>query len=212
VKHSFLMDYARKLSAERGVSCSIREAEEEIVSVIRRVSRSVAPSYRFGYLSNEDIEQQGVYEALLALEDGDYLIDMPLENFMHVHIRNRLSNFRRKHYKRIEAPCKCCDPSNPPEYPCRKWLDWSARNATKANLMHTIDVTSVSDESEANMRDDVPDAADDAIGAELRALVDRELPVELRRDYLQMLDGRAVPKARREKVRAAIIEILNVET
>lgn len=206
MNRNLVKQYATKLSTERGAKVTMIEAENEIVRTIQKVARMIAPSYRFGYLSNEDMEQEGVYEALIAIEKGDYDVTRPLENFMHVHIHHRLYNYRRKHYQRLEAPCKCCDPYDPPAYPCQKWLDWSARNSTKQNLMRPLDMSNIADESEQNMRED-SEVVDDTIASELRTMLDRELPVDLRRDYLQMLDGKVIPKVRRQRVRDAVIEI-----
>jgi hypothetical protein len=67
-------------------------------------------------------------------------------------------------------------------------------------------MSNIADESEYNMRED-SEVVDDTIASELRTLLDKELPVELRRDYLQMIDGKMIPKARRQRVREAVIEI-----
>lgn len=192
--------YAKKLGV------SPEEAEAEIVRVIQLVARSLAFSFKFGYHSVEDLEHEGIVEALEVLEEGKYDISRPLENFLYVHVRNSLSNFRRKHYMRLEPPCQCCDPFDPPSYPCQKWVDWQSRNSAKQNIMRPLDMSNIADESESRMRDESA-TEEDAMGNELRALLDKELPVELRRDYLQMLDGKVIPKARRERVREAVLEI-----
>lgn len=200
--------YARKLSIETGTPVSVDEAEAEIVRVMQRVCRMLAPQFKFGYHSVEDIEQQGVIEAIEVLaEDGKYDVSRPLENFLYVHVHNSLSNFRRKHFMRYEPPCGCCDPHLPPAFPCSKFRDWQSRNFVKRNLMQPLDMANVADESEVGLRDESV-VEDDAMASELRALLDGELPVELRKDYLQMLDGKLLPKARRERVREAVLEIM----
>lgn len=206
MNRQLIKKYAAKLTNERGRKFSSKEAELEMVSIIQRVARSLASTYTFGYHSAEDIEQQGVLYALEVLESGSYDVNRPLENFLSIHVRNRLSNYKRNNYRRTEPPCRCCDPFDPPAYPCQKWLDWSARNSAKQNLMRPLDMSNVSDEHEINMRNESV-VEDDTMALELRNLLDREIPVELRRDYLQMLDGKSLPKAKRERVREVVLEI-----
>lgn len=221
MKKKLIKNYAQKLSNEMGRKVSLQEAEEEIVRVIQNVARTIAPQFRFGYHSVEDMEQEGIMEALKVLETDKYDVSRPLGNFLYVHVHNRLSNFRRKHYMRHEPPCGCCDTCNPPAHPCQKFLDWKARNATKQNLMRPVDISNIAHQYKVSgigedgvreccvvgVHDDF-NIIDKAIGAELRLILDKELPVDLRRDYLQMLDGKTVPKVRREKVRQGVLNIL----
>ncbi len=197
--------YAAKL----GGRTPLWKAEEEITRVIMTVARSVAPSYLFGYHSREDIEQEAVIAALEVLSVDPPLYDpsRPLENFLYIHLRNQLSNFRRKHYARLEAPCTCCDPFRPPAEPCKKWRDWASRNTAKQNLMRPLDMSSVSDEGEARMHTRSA-VVDEAISNELLARIDARLPIELRSDYLRMKDRVLIPKARRQRVREAVLEII----
>jgi hypothetical protein len=207
MSRSLLKAYASKLAREWGRAVSPAEAEGEIVRVARTVSRALAPIFRFGYHTVEDMEQQGIVEALEVLAADKYDVNRPLANFLYAHIHNSLYNYKRKHYMRLETPCECCDPSSPPALPCQKFDDWLRRNATKQNIMHPIDMGNIADESEKNMRN--PDTiGNDAVSNELRSLLDAELPVELRRDYVKMLDGNAVPKSRRQRVRDAVLEII----
>lgn len=207
MNRQLIKDYAKKMGKELNRKVTLAEAEVEIVRVMQKVARVLAPSYRFGYHSNEDMEQEGIQYALIVLESNDkYDINQPLENFLYTHIHNRLYNYKRKHYTRLEPPCSCCDPFNPPAYPCQKWLDWKSRNSSKQNIMQPLDMSNISDESEHNMYQE-SEVIDNTIGSELRTLLDRELPVELRRDYLQMIDGKVIPKIRRDKVREAVLSI-----
>lgn len=203
-----IKEYAAKMSREQDRRVTLTEAETEIVRVMQKVARTLAPTYRFGYHSNEDMEQVGILKVLIVLDkkETNYDISRPLENFLHTIIHNELYNYKRKHYARLEPPCTCCNPLNPPAYPCQKWLDWKSRNSSKQNIMQPLDMSNISDEFENNMRCE-SEIVDDTIGTELRSLLDKELPVELRRDYLQMLDGKVLPKARRERIQEAVLSI-----
>lgn len=203
-------EYAAKMSAEAGRRVTLRQAEEEIVGVIERVARTLAPNFVFGYHTRADIEQEGVAEALAVLLTDKYDVRRPLENFLYVHVHNRLHNFRRKHFLRLERACTCCDPFDPPAFPCRKWRQWHARNLAKQNIMRPLDVSAVSDEGETRMA--IPSAVEDEaeVNEMLRA-IDELLPLELRADYLRMRHQAPVPKGRRERVREAVLAILRPE-
>jgi hypothetical protein len=196
--------YARKLGRERGTKVGLADAEAEILRVIQKAARLLSSSNTFGYYSREDITQQGILEGLEAIEDGHYDPERPLENFMHVHIKNRLSNIKRKEWMRVESPCDCCDAFNPPEEPCLRWKQWFTRNTNKQNLMRPIDVDSV---PEHNMTAS-NDVLEEVELNELLALIDTQLPLELRSDYLKLRAGVSVPKDRKQRVREAITEIL----
>ena len=202
----FLRAYARKLSKDIGRKVSTTEAEQSAIDTVRKVARNLSSSWTFGYHEKTDIEQQGVMYGLEAIEAGDYDAARPLENFLSIHMRNRLSNFKRDNFTRSEAPCKCCEPFGNPLSPCKKWVDWTARNAAKQNLMRPMDIGNVADEHEPRMKMNGV-AIDQSVVNELKALIDAELPVELRRDYLMMLDNKNVSLPRRQAVKTAIISI-----
>lgn len=179
---------------------TVTEAESEVTRTLYAVAKALAPTFRFGYHSVEDIEQQGAVEALLALEDGLYDFGRPLENFLYAAVRNGLYNYKRKNYTRLEPPCSCCGVGVHPDAYCTKMRGWLKRNAAKQNLMRPVDLTIEPTEE--------PEVSDDAALGELRARIDRNLPVDLRRDYLRMLEGVPVPKTRRQAVREAVLEII----
>jgi hypothetical protein len=204
----FLRAYARKMAerAGRRRPFTLREAEAEVLATMRKVCRSLRYAYRFAGQEAADIEQEGYYAAIQVLNSGKYDVARPLENFLRGHLKKRLSNFRRNHSVRIEAPCSCCDLRNPAS-PCRRWLDWSERNTRKQNILQPIDLDSVADEHESGMRTEAT-AHEDAAACELANMIDCMLPVELRADYLRLLSGQVVPKNRRRAVQQAVRELL----
>jgi hypothetical protein len=205
---ALLRAYASKMSEETdGRKVSLDEAEAEITRVIMEVARNLSRKAKFGYHTRLDMAQQGAIFALEVLDSGHYDVNRPLEGFLYIHVRNRLANYKRDNYVRSERPCQCCDPFNPPLAPCDKWTAWNNRNLCKQNLMRPLDVYSVADENERNMRVN-SDVEEEASINELVALIDQELPVELRSDYLKMKTGVTIPKGRRIRVRTAIMEIM----
>lgn len=191
--------------------------DDQVATIIYKVVNMLARKFRFGYHSVEDMKQEGARFACEALAGGHYDPSRPLENFLFTHIRNRFINYKRDNYGRNDPPCKGCiffDPHNKKstnqcaafedKRECKKLFDWSARSAAKHSIMSPNDIAIVSESPEEDTG-----AFDDASFGELRDLVDLHLTVDLRGDYLRMLDGVSIPKGRRLKVREAILKILS---
>jgi DNA-directed RNA polymerase specialized sigma24 family protein len=93
---------------------------QDQIETIQKVANKVARKYVFGFHDLDDIKQEAMIIGLHAVEkiwDGI----RPLENFLSVHIPNRLKNFKRKNYFRLDIP----------QDNQRRLL----RNETKRNLM-----------------------------------------------------------------------------
>jgi hypothetical protein len=209
MNHKLLKDYAAKMTAESGRRTTLAEAEAEIARIVLEVSRNISPAFKFGYHTRGDMAQTAAVFALEILEHEDvYDVSRPLAGFLYIHIRNRLSNYRRNNYIRTERPCQCCDPYIPPINPCDKWVAWNNRNIKKQNLMRPLNVYGIADEHERNMRE-VCTVEEDASVNELMTLIDERLDVDLRDDYLKLKNGVSIPKARKQKVRDAIMEIIS---
>jgi hypothetical protein len=117
----------------------------------------------------------------------------PLENFLAVHVKNRLNNFKRDKYYRQNQK----DSDDKQEQ----------LSNSKKFLMDTLDITNIRDEKEKNMRLE-NDFVDSVADQELLEIIDEHLSVSLRADYLRIRDGTYVPKPRREQIIAKVIEIL----
>jgi RNA polymerase sigma factor (sigma-70 family) len=84
--------------------------EEEVIDVIENVINKISPKYTFKDYDLEDIKQESFIICIDALNRYDG--KRPLENFLSVHLSNRLKNFiRDNHYvkdnihkKKIKAP------------------------------------------------------------------------------------------------------------
>jgi DNA-directed RNA polymerase specialized sigma24 family protein len=185
-------------------------SEADFLDATQRAVDMLAHSFVFGYYDKEDIAQHAFMEAVKVMATDAYDTSRPLANFLYVHLRNRLLNLLRKQYRRSDPPCNLCHHGRQAEHPdgevCKKYKAWRKRNATKANLAQPVPIDSVPDEQVR--------AADDPHGAELGetlAAIDARLDPALRADYLRMRAGQwaDVPKPRRERVEAAVREILN---
>ena len=73
-------------------------SEQEVVGIIKKVARSLAPKYTFAFYGVDDIEQEAFVMGMEALSRYDPT--KPLENFLYTHIGNRLKNFKRDNYYR----------------------------------------------------------------------------------------------------------------
>lgn len=199
--------YAAKMAAAFGRPVSPHEAEAEVGRIVVEVAHNLArsPDYRFGVHDRDDVEQQAVLLALRVLaQPGKYDPERPLENFLYRHCRNRLINWKRDEFIRPEPPCRCCDPFDPPAQPCVRWHAWWRRNSAKMGLARPGGLPCPTG---GEGREDAPPEV--AACNEIEDAIEKDLPSDLRSDYLRMRAGSPVPKARREKVRAAVLEVLD---
>jgi len=84
--------------------------EQDVVDIINKAANEQAGNYLFGYHSREDNIQQAFYHSIKVINLGKFrpvegkCVKKQLLNFLRVHIRNRLSNDRRKHSYRYANP------------------------------------------------------------------------------------------------------------
>jgi DNA-directed RNA polymerase specialized sigma24 family protein len=81
--------------------------ETEVIDIINTVADRLCYKFKFGYHSAEDMKQQARLYAWEGMEKYDG--KRPLENFLWTHVRNRLYNFKRNNYSRLEKPCDTCE-------------------------------------------------------------------------------------------------------
>ena len=156
--------------------------EEEVLQTIKRVSRRYAKKFTFGYYGEEDIMQEAFMISLEAMEKYDGL--RPLENFLAVHIRNRLIVFVRDNYYRKES----------------SMTDKGKQiNETKRMIMDTMDIDLVDMDRETRLLAFF-DPEHEIDVRELVNLIDGEIDVDMREDYLKYLDGGKMSKTRKENL------------
>ena len=175
---------------ETSLTCSQTE-------VIRRIAKKLAPKFTFGIHSVEDIEQEAFIMGLEALpyydaERGNF------STFIYHHINNRLKNFKRDHYYREQFICYLCQGNDPECDNClrRKW-----REENKLRLTECIPIEDVSPSYDDNPLDKI-------VSDEIFSIIDDNLPIELRGDYLRWKDGASLPHMRKQKVEQFLITIL----
>lgn len=188
--------------------------EEKVCEIIERALLGLCSKFRFGYYEKEDMEQEGWIFAIEALES--YSEDRGvLEHFLRVMIRNRFINLKRNKFSRYEPPCISCPFYDPDlkystnkcseflnKDDCDKWAAWKKRNAAKTGLIRPLDLDSVTE-------DDI--ASEEFLSSinlsSILKKIDQNLPMELRSDFLKMLDGITIPKQKKEKVRQCLADM-----
>lgn len=175
--------------------------EKEVLDTIDNIANRLAARFRFGYYSIEDMKQEARLEAWKGLQKYDGV--RPLENFLWTHVRNRLFNLKRNKFQRPNIPpCSTCNGEG-----CSKCMTRERRNNTKKNLMLPIELTDVRDDEEDNMKT-YDDVVDNIEKEEIMALLDKEMPLDLRQDFIKVKYGIKVNKQKREAVYQEVLRIL----
>lgn len=157
----------------------------EMLEVIQRIAKRLAPRYKFGYHDVEDIYQQAIIFGLEAL--ASYDSKRPLENYLSVVVANKLKTFKRDNYIRLNASSKHCE--------------------SKKNLMEPLSINNVDDEQESGMK--IGDyVVTSIVDAEMFKIIDNNIPAELRTDYLKLKHGQKILKSRKKLIEDSVIEIL----
>jgi len=159
--------------------------------VIDKIARRLAKKYTFGYYDKDDIAQVGRMFGLNGLLKYDEECG-PLENFLSIHIRNRLHNFKRDNYFRADQPKN------------KKSIEkWEKRTQTKINLLQPVNIDGM-DEHFPFLENHLDNLAFE----ELIKTINEKLPANLRTDFLRMNADVKIPNTRKVKVQEAISKIL----
>ena len=189
--------------------------EEELIEVIKDAARPHLKKYCFLGHTEEDMLQLAIMYGI----DGSHRWDgkRPIKNFLSVHIKNRLYNYKRKHSIKMETPCKKC-PLNAYIKPnkckiyqdrmdCELFRNWKNRNQEKQNINNALGFDVVDDIGERSMM------LDDTLGedidrAEILDKIDKSIHLEFRKDYLIFIRGGKLSNSRRVKLMEHIESIL----
>jgi DNA-directed RNA polymerase specialized sigma24 family protein len=181
--------------------------EDEVLAIINNVANRLASRFKFGYHSIEDMKQQARLFAVRSMEKYDE--SRPLENFLWTCVHNLLFNYKRDNYLRHKSPCHKCDKQETCKEDCKILIEWEARNTSRQNLMFPVTMENVDGEGEDNMGTtyDLEAIVDNA---ELMKKIDRELPVELRHDFVRLKLSLRLAKNKRDILFSCIKDILEV--
>ncbi len=192
-------------------------SEEEVLRVIENVAQRLAYKFKFGYNDLDDMRQQARMFALEVLPKYDN--KRPLENFLWSCVHNKLFNYKRDNFERPGYPCQTCpyDAWEKDTDKCMKYGDkleckyygiWFKRNSAKRNVMHPIDLGNVQGENEQNMKIEF-DISEYLDAKELNILIEKELPIDLRTDYIKLKNGININKDKKNLLINTIKEIIS---
>jgi len=177
--------------------------ETQVLQLIEKILKRIAPKFKFGIFDVEDIQQEGFIIALSAMEHYDS--SLSLENYITTCIKNGLVSLKRKHYIRSSTMCNNCADFSEDCTACNRRLK---TYISKQNLNNPLDISGVNPDNESSLVEkfDVIDAVETV---ELQQLVDKNLPIKYREDYLKIKAGVYVNKSIRQEIESIILNIIN---
>ena len=165
-------------------------SERVVVEILTRVSRRIAKhkKYIFDGHEEEDIVQRGIYEGLRAIANGKYdkergkghSAEDSLERFMSVHIRRRLSNYKRDMLRKNSG-------------------------GKAKGIINPVSLTDLVVVEEVGV-----DHAEETLHREMIVKIKSALCAtpEMLTDFYRLMDGSSLPPQRKLKLRQRIVEIL----
>ena len=159
--------------------------ETEVVNTILKISKKLAHKYTFASYEAEDIEQEAFLIGITGLSKYDQ--SRPLENFMYVHINNRLKTFKRDNYYRLEHGAA------------------EKIQKTKKDILEPLDIQELYHIATGD------NISEDAQISEILEKIDNELPSNMRSDYLKLKNNATLSKSRKAKVVEFIQDIIEDE-
>jgi DNA-directed RNA polymerase specialized sigma24 family protein len=132
----------------------------------------------------------------------------PLENFLWTHVRNRLYNFKRNNYSRLEKPCDTCEfyiskkcTAFVDQEECHLYKGWLDRNNAKKNLMHSVSV-------EFDQKEHETASLSTLFAKEVMEILDEQLHVGFREDWIRLINNLKLGKNRKDKLLEEIYIVL----
>lgn len=157
--------------------------EEKFLGAFQNVIGKIAHLYTFTTVDAEDISQEAFLIAHSGLKDYDG--SRSLENFLYIHLSNRLKNFKRDNYYRYEVGAA------------------QKIQETKKSILEPIDINELFYIATGDT------ISSEAEVTELLEIIDENLPANMRSDYLKMKNKGKITKARKNKVIRKIQEIID---
>lgn len=189
-----------------------------MIKIIDNISNRLAHKFRFGYHEIDDMKQQIFLEVLKPDQAGKNILEKfdpargsSLDSILWIHIRNRLHNFKRDNFIRPEKPCdncpikayvnnECTAFSNLLE--CDPYFTWFTKNQSKKSLINDTF-------SQKDIHDHRASSIDDIFfSKEIYNIVNNNIPVSIREDWIRFTNKLKIPKNKREKLIQEILIIL----
>lgn len=188
-------------------------SEQQFLDEVEQVVRLLAPDFKTYQDDIEDVKQDARMWAIEGVRRYDPAKGK-LAGFLYTHIKNRLSNMRRKQYYCGECPCNLCKGGQPggtrheDRQFCEVYLAWIAKNNSKQNVVTPTSLSNTDDDTEEALWLEYDFSGNLALSEALEK-IDVELPFAMRATYLQMREGiKNINRDAREAVMDKIREIL----
>jgi len=159
--------------------------EERFLAAYHSVIDKIAHKYVFTSFECEDIRQEAFLIAHAGLKDYDS--GRSLENFLYIHLSNRLKNFKRDNYYRYEVG------------------DAQKMQNAKKSILEPIDIYDLFHIATGSS------IVEDAHVIEVLEIIDKKLPANMRSDYLKLKNKGKLTKSRKNKIMKKLEEIVNGE-
>jgi hypothetical protein len=189
--------------------------EESFLAAVNLIARVLAKK-AFGPHDEGDVAQLVAVWSLEAVHRYDPAKGS-LDSLLYSHCSNQLSNLRRNETGcRTDYPCRVCyehaigaGDGHEDGSVCPQFAAWWERRLTKGRLARPVGIDKVFVEGESRMKADSMVETEVEM-QELIRLIDVQLPLELRADYLRLRAGEwaSIPIPRRRAVRHKVAEIL----
>lgn len=145
-----------------------------MVAIIYKIASRLASKFTFPNYEEEDIAQEAFIIGMEAMNRYDEV--RPLENFLSVHIKNRLMNFKRDNYYRPDD-----GKAEVIQQGKKKLLDAQSMDDMKNLLLAAQN-------------------SDNLENRELMEYIDTNLPTNLRGDYLRFRTDHSLTKTKRARL------------
>lgn len=155
------------------------EITEDQMAIINSVINNISKKYVFYGYELEDIKQEAFIICVEGLKRWDK--DRPLQNFLSVHLSNRLKNFVRDNHF-------LGSPEDNAKAKIRK----------PAQLDYESNTLFLEEEDKLDVK-------------EMAEKIDCNIPSSMRLDYLKMVNGVSIQTARKQEIMEKIRQILGVE-
>jgi len=152
--------------------------EKSVLQQIDKIVNRISPKYVFYGYTVDDIKQESFLICMEGLRRYD--ASRPLENFLSVHLSNRLKNFiRDNHFTKSE-------------------------NDERVKILKPAQL-----DYENSIVDNEEDESEPIDVSDMKKIIDRKLPASYRLDYLKMINDVYISKQRREEIIVVIKDILS---
>jgi len=196
--------------------------EEEVLKVIEEIVYRLAAKFRFGFLDIDDLKQEARMIAWEGIDRWDG--QRSLKNFLWSHVHNRLFNFKRNKYQRIDKPClkcpinkfdkqtkKCLIYSEDYLDDCKFYYKWILRNLAKRNLMDTVNFEAIDDRNEHRMWTNNSDVVENLQNKEIMERIKAKIPFNYLDVYTKYINGVKLNSIVKANIKQLIINILEEE-